>query len=296
MNRHECSILFVLPIETALDRLRGSCGARAPSAWTRPEKSEPWHFGWCDGLPGRRAIVLHTNGSPLHAGLDWLDDLCRLTPHRLWDWDKILAAAILLDRWAHLGEIVVIDNEGLSVRPDWARGSWRLPEVPADPAEDPGSREEWAEKTDYENPGTREAARLAARRAAAIHRTCQSDPPAERPRVVWTAIGDMSTGDAGSMGESLAAACLAAHRDELAVLTIDMRGIPAALLISGLVNGFLDRMFADGYGTLHESLLIRWETGRVFQRVNIARWISNYEPGPRAVELRAQLVAAGGAP
>lgn len=61
-------------------------------------------------------------------------------------------------------------------------------------------------------------------------------------------------------------------------LTIDVRDLPASLIISAFFNGFLQRIFNERPAVLPQARRIKWELAYPFQQENVARWMKDFEP------------------
>ena len=59
-------------------------------------------------------------------------------------------------------------------------------------------------------------------------------------------------------------------------LTVDLKGLPASLLISAFFNGFLAVITADRPELLPKAKRIYWQLDYDFQKENVARWMRGF--------------------
>lgn len=59
-------------------------------------------------------------------------------------------------------------------------------------------------------------------------------------------------------------------------LTVDLKGLPASLLISAFFNGFLAIITAERPELLPKAKRICWQLDYDFQSANVARWMKGF--------------------
>ena len=59
-------------------------------------------------------------------------------------------------------------------------------------------------------------------------------------------------------------------------LTVDLKGLPASLLISAFFNGFLAAITAERPELLPKAKRIYWQLDYDFQEENVARWMRGF--------------------
>lgn len=79
-------------------------------------------------------------------------------------------------------------------------------------------------------------------------------------------------------GAKLARALLARGATDWDALTVDVRDLPASLLISSFFNGFLQRVHNDRPTLLSRARQITWQPAYPFQEERVARWMKAFEP------------------
>ena len=61
-------------------------------------------------------------------------------------------------------------------------------------------------------------------------------------------------------------------------LTVNLKGLPASLLISAFFNGFLDQIFTVRPDVLDTARRIKWRLDHTFQEDNVSRWMQDFTP------------------
>jgi hypothetical protein len=64
-------------------------------------------------------------------------------------------------------------------------------------------------------------------------------------------------------------------------LSIDLRTMPAGLLISAFFNGFLQRVHEKKPELLPTARIVKWQLAHPFQEKNVREWMRDFQPqGP----------------
>lgn len=79
-------------------------------------------------------------------------------------------------------------------------------------------------------------------------------------------------------GAKLAETLLADSGIEWEELSVDLRGLPASLLISAFFNSFLQRVYEAKPRLLDRARRIEWEVKFGFQKDNVRKWMAEFQP------------------
>jgi hypothetical protein len=78
-------------------------------------------------------------------------------------------------------------------------------------------------------------------------------------------------------GTRLADALLRAP-DDWTNLSIDLRKMPAGLLISAFFNAFLQRIYEKKPDCLEDARRLQWKLAHPFQEKNVKEWMKDFKP------------------
>lgn len=81
-------------------------------------------------------------------------------------------------------------------------------------------------------------------------------------------------------GANLADHLLANHPDALGEVTVDLRSLPASMLISAFFNGFLTRVRDVAPQRLDAARTVKWVLTFPFQRTNVEKWMREFKVVP----------------
>jgi hypothetical protein len=79
-------------------------------------------------------------------------------------------------------------------------------------------------------------------------------------------------------GAALASALLDSEETDWTALEIDVRALPASLLISAFINAFLQKIADDSPERLDAARGIRWLCKFDFQTENLRLWVRQFAP------------------
>lgn len=88
-------------------------------------------------------------------------------------------------------------------------------------------------------------------------------------------------------GSHLAKHVLETQGKSLKGLTIDVRGLPASMTISGFYNAFLQRVHEMSPELLPAARQVQWKVDFPFQETNVARWVADFQPTSSEAPSRA---------
>jgi hypothetical protein len=95
---------------------------------------------------------------------------------------------------------------------------------------------------------------------------------------VLDALQHVGTSFPTDEGTHLADVLLSAKIDDWTTITIDLRKMPAGLLISAFFNAFLQRIHEKKPDRLAEARGIKWKLAYPFQEKNVQEWMKDFEP------------------
>src|SRR5262245_43891640 len=71
---------------------------------------------------------------------------------------------------------------------------------------------------------------------------------------------------------------LLSDSEDMSNKTVDLRKIPAGLLISAFFNAFLQRVYEKNPQRLDEARGIKWQLAHPFQEQNVREWMADFQP------------------